>query len=66
MPMGVFYTILLLWVICALTPCVSAECPSVAVVVVASVFTTLAVVLIVLGIIGFLLWRRRKGKILKH
>lgn len=51
----------LLLVICAVTPCVYAECPSVAVVVVASVFTTLAVVLIVLGIIGFLLWRRRKG-----
>ncbi|XP_069116098.1 uncharacterized protein [Argopecten irradians] len=42
---------------------VSAQCegPSTAVVVVASVFSTLAVVFLVLGIIAFLVWRRRRG-----
>ncbi|KAL4237435.1 hypothetical protein ACF0H5_002152 [Mactra antiquata] len=38
----------------------AANCPDAGVVVVASVFTTLAVVLIVLGVLGFLLWKRRK------
>ncbi|ESO90072.1 hypothetical protein LOTGIDRAFT_164375 [Lottia gigantea] len=40
--------------------CSAAEC-DVAVVVVASIFGTLAVVLLVIGIIGFLLWKKRKG-----
>ncbi|OWF54335.1 uncharacterized protein LOC110445247 [Mizuhopecten yessoensis] len=42
---------------------VSAQCqgPSTAVVVVASVFSTLAVIFLVLGIIAFLVWRRRRG-----
>ena len=39
----------------------AANCPDAAVVVVASVFSTLAVVFIVLGIIAFLLWKRRRG-----
>ena len=39
------------------------DCQDVGVVVVASVFGTLAVVLIVLGIVGFLLWKRRRGKL---
>lgn len=38
----------------------AANCPDAAVVVVASVFSTLAVVFIVLGIIAFLLWKRRR------
>lgn len=37
------------------------NCPDAGVVVVASVFATLAVVFIVLGIIGILLWKRRRG-----
>lgn len=36
--------------------------PSVAVIVVASVFSTLAVVLLIFGIIFFVLWKRRRGK----
>ena len=40
----------------------AADCPDAAVVVVASVFATLAVVFIVLGIIAFLIWKRRRGK----
>lgn len=39
-----------------------ADKPDTAVVVVASVFTTLAVVFIILGIIACCLWRRRRGK----
>lgn len=39
----------------------AANCPDAAVVVVASVFSTLAVVFIVLGIIAFLIWKRRRG-----
>jgi len=39
-----------------------ANCPDAATVVVASVFSTLAVVFLVLGIIAFFLWRRRKGE----
>lgn len=52
---------------CLVLTCVmtvtSAQCsePSTTVVVVASVFSTLAVVFLVLGIIAFLLWRRRRG-----
>ena len=42
----------------------AADCPDAAVVVVASVFATLAVVFIVLGIIAFLIWKRRRGKVL--
>lgn len=38
----------------------AADCPDAAVVVVASVFSTLAVVFIVLGIIAFLIWKRRR------
>lgn len=40
------------------------QCPetNVAVIVVASVFGTLGVVLLVLGIIFFLLWKRRRGE----
>ena len=42
----------------------AANCPDAAVVVVASVFSTLAVVFIVLGIIAFLIWKRRRGELL--
>ena len=42
----------------------AADCPDAAVVVVASVFSTLAVVFIVLGIIAFLIWKRRRGMFL--
>ena len=38
------------------------EPPNVAVIVVASVFSTLAVVLLVFGIIFFFLWKRRRGE----
>jgi|JYMV01.1.fsa_nt_gi heme/copper-type cytochrome/quinol oxidase subunit 2 len=36
--------------------------PNVTVIVVASVFSTLAVVLLVFGIIFFILWKRRRGE----
>ncbi|KAH3857270.1 uncharacterized protein LOC127871358 [Dreissena polymorpha] len=39
----------------------AANCPDAGVVVVASVFATLAVVFIVAGVVGFVLWRRRRG-----
>ena len=44
----------------------AADCPDAAVVVVASVFSTLAVVFIVLGIIAFLIWKRRRGKFILY
>lgn len=39
------------------------EQPNVAGIVVGSVFGTLAVVALILGVVAFLLWRRNKGKI---
>lgn len=48
-------------ILLAQTPsAVATNCPDAGVVVVASVFATLAVVFIVLGIIGFLIWKRRR------
>ncbi|XP_060580404.1 uncharacterized protein LOC132737170 [Ruditapes philippinarum] len=51
---------LLLAIVAVHVPLVSAECTDAGVIVVASVFATLAVVFIVLAIIGFWIWKRRK------
>ena len=53
---------LLLVIIAVHVPLVSAECTDAGVIVVASVFATLAVVFIVLAIIGFWIWKRRRGE----
>lgn len=54
--------LILLGIILSIFPLITeaADCPDAAVVVVASVFATLAVVFIVLGIIAFLIWKRRR------
>lgn len=40
----------------------AADCPDAGVVVVASVFATLAVVFLVLGTVAFILWKKKRGR----
>jgi len=49
-------------ILSGIADCQNCEEPNVAVIVVASVFSTLAVVLLVFGIIFFILWKRRRGE----
>jgi len=48
--------------LCLCEVCAATDCPDAGVVVVASVFATLAVVFLILGTIAFVLWKKKRGR----